>query len=348
MINVIEVAMSQYALDPNKIEINAIGIGLIHQTYILKGEKSYILQKLNLNVFKDPKLIEKNISLVSNYLKNTSPEYLFPSSVPTQENEPLFFDGESHWRLSPFVSNSHTIDVANKPELAYEAAKAFGQLAKLLNDISTAEFETTIPNFHNLEFRFEQFQTALDKGISTRIEKSNELITFYEGQKGLVDTFKELKEKELLPIRIQHHDTKINNVLLDKETKKALAICDLDTLMPGYFISDLGDMVRTYTSLENENSTNWEEIKVREPYFKALMKGFLSEMGNSLTEMEKEYLFYAGEFMIYMQGLRFLSDYIMGDAYYPVEHDLHNFNRAKNQMLLLKDLQLKKEDLLDF
>jgi hypothetical protein len=348
MTKVIEVAMRQYALDPKNLEIKTIGSGLIHHTYILKGEKSYVLQKLNTNVFKDPKLIEKNISLVSNYLKNTHPNYLFPSSIPTAKNEPLFFDGESFWRLSLFVANSTTIDLVDDPVLAYEAAQAFGQLSKYLDKISLDPFKETIPNFHNLEFRYQQFETSLKNGQPERAKKGKEIIQFFETQKRILETFRIIKKDGQIPLRVQHHDTKISNVLLDANTKKALAICDLDTLMPGYFISDLGDMVRTYTSSENEESTNWESIKVREPYFKALMQGYLSQMGHSLTAAERKHLFYAGEFMIYMQGLRFLSDYLLGDIYYPVKHDTHNLNRAKNQMLLLQDLQVQKEKLMDF
>jgi hypothetical protein len=348
MIKIIENAMRHYALDPQNFEIKTIGSGLIHQTYILKGEKSYVLQKLNTNVFKEPKLIEKNISLVSNYLKHAQPNYLFPSSIPTIENESLFYDMESFWRLSLFVTNSITIDLVDDPVLAYEAAKAFGQLSKYLNKISLDQFEETIPNFHNLEFRYEQFETSLKKGLPERAKKGKEIIQFFETQKGILETFRQIKKNGQIPLRVQHHDTKISNVLLDSSTKKALAICDLDTLMPGYFISDLGDMVRTYTSSENEESTKWESVKVREPYFKALMQGYLSEMGHSLTSDEKKHIFYAGEFMIYMQGLRFLTDYLLGDIYYPVKHDTHNLNRAKNQMLLLEDLQVQKEKLMDF
>ncbi|MGK0139631.1 MAG: hypothetical protein ACI9DJ_003093, partial [Algoriphagus sp.] len=218
MIKIIENAMRHYALDPQNFEIKTIGSGLIHQTYILKGEKSYVLQKLNTNVFKEPKLIEKNISLVSNYLKHAQPNYLFPSSIPTIENESLFYDMESFWRLSLFVTNSITIDLVDDPVLAYEAAKAFGQLSKYLNKISLDQFEETIPNFHNLEFRYEQFETSLKKGLPERAKKGKEIIQFFETQKGILETFRQIKKNGQIPLRVQHHDTKISNVLLDSST----------------------------------------------------------------------------------------------------------------------------------
>ena len=337
-----EEILKLYDLDHNNFSIKPIGSGLVHQTYLVKGKKQYVLQRINTSIFKAPELIAQNIKACKDYLRHSHPEYLFVGFIPTKNNLSYATFNGQFWRLTPFVESSITLDLLNKPALAYEAAKAFGQLAKYLNGVSTESFEDSIPNFHNLSYRFEQFQEALENGNSERIKQSKVLIDFYLNQKRIVDVFNEIKVEGLFPTRIQHHDTKINNVLLDKDSHKALAICDLDTLMPGYFISDLGDMVRTYTSAENEDSTNWDAIKVRPAYYNALMQGYLSEMEDSLTVLEKDSLFYAGEFMIYMQGLRFFSDYLMDDVYYPVKYDLHNFNRAKNQMLLLESLQLSR------
>jgi thiamine kinase-like enzyme len=310
--------LQNYDLNTADCSIEPIGSGLVHQTFLIRGKKQFVLQKINTAIFKSPEQIAKNIKACKDYLNETHPEYLFVGFKPTRENLAYAIVNGNYWRLSPFVKNSITLDLLNNPSLAFEAAKAFGQLAKYLNHIPTENFEATIPDFHNLSYRFEQFQHALENGISEKINQSKELIYFYKSQKRIADVFEEIKNESLFPLRIQHHDTKINNVLLDKDSHNALAICDLDTLMPGYFISDLGDMVRTYTSAENEDSTNWDAIKVRPEYYNALMEGYLSEMEDSLTEKEKSSLFYAGEFMIYMQGLRFLSDYLLGDIYYPV------------------------------
>lgn len=331
--------LQAWGLDETKFEVQKIGSGHIHQTLKLEGEDSYVIQKLNTSVFKDPELIEKNIGLVREHLSKHKPDYLFLASIPTLENKNVHFDGENYWRLTKFVVNSTTIDIVENTEAAYEAARAFGELGKNLDGISIDDFEESIVNFHNLDFRFEEFKTALANGLKDRKEKASSLIDFYLTNDSILKTYQDILSQKTLPLRVQHHDTKINNVLLDKGSFKALAICDLDTLMPGYFISDLGDMVRTYTSLESEDSTNWDEVRIRPDYYEALINGYLSEMDEALTSKEKENLHYAGQFMIYMQGLRFLSDYLQGDTYYPVKYDLHNFDRAKNQMVLLESLQ---------
>ena len=138
---------------------------------------------------------------------------------------------------------------------------------------------------------------------------------------------------------MQHHETKIINILFEQGSEKALAICDLDTIMPGYFLSDLGDMIRTYTSSEDEESVLWQKIEVSEEMLKALLQGYLEKMGIHLSPAEKSDLRYSGLFIIYMQALRFLTDYLEGDRYYPVQHAEHNFNRAKNQICLLKSYE---------
>ncbi|AWW00129.1 phosphotransferase enzyme family protein [Arcticibacterium luteifluviistationis] len=331
--------LAAWGLNASNFKEQKIGSGHIHQTLKLEGDEDYVIQKLNTAVFKDPELIEKNIGLVREHLAKHNPDYLFLASIPTLENKNVFFDGSHYWRLTKFVANSNTIDIVENPEAAHEAAKAFGELGKHLNGISIENFEESIVNFHNLDFRFEEFKTALENGLEDRKKHATAIIDFYLANDSILKVYNEFISQNTLPKRVQHHDTKINNVLLDKTSFKALAICDLDTLMPGYFISDLGDMVRTYTSSENEDSTNWDEVKLRPAYYEALIKGYLSEIETVLSPSEKANLHYAGQFMIYMQGLRFLSDYLQGDTYYPVKYDLHNFDRAKNQMLLLESLQ---------
>lgn len=328
-----------WGLSETDFKTQKIGSGHIHQTLKLDGDESYVIQKLNTSVFKDPELIEKNIGLVREHLSKHKPDYLFLSSIPTLVGKNVHFDGENYWRLTKFVVNSTTIDIVENTEAAYEAARAFGELGKNLDGISIDDFEESIVNFHNLDFRFEEFKTALENGLEDRKKQATTLIGFYLSNDTILNVFKEIISQKKLRKRVQHHDTKINNVLLDKTSFKALAICDLDTLMPGYFISDLGDMIRTYTSAENEDSTHWDEVKIRPEYYEALINGYLSEMNEALTSEEKKYIHYAGQFMIYMQGLRFLTDYLQGDTYYPVKYDLHNFDRAKNQMHLLKSLQ---------
>ena len=200
------------------------------------------------------------------------------------------------------------------------------------------------PNFHNLSLRYQQFENALIKGSSKRVTAALPEIKMLENNKNIVDEFEKIKTDANFKIRITHHDTKISNVLFD-ENDKGLCVIDLDTVMPGYFISDVGDMMRTYLSPANEEEKDFRKIKVRFHYLVAIIKGYLSEMNDELTEKEKLYFTYAGKFMIYMQALRFLTDFLNDDIYYGAKYEKHNLVRAKNQLVLLAIL-IKKEGLL--
>ncbi len=254
----------------------------------------------------------------------------------------MVLDG-GFWRLTPFVPNSGSINEATTPQQAYEAAQQFGLLARNLNGLDMSQFRATIPDFHNLSFRYRQFQEAVASASEERKQAAQELIAYFLDKSEIVETYESLHQNPDFPDRLMHHDTKINNVLLDRDTQRGLAVCDLDTLMPGKVISDLGDMVRTYVSPVSEESVEFEKVVVREEYYKALVEGYLSEMKEVLTETEKSAIFYSGLFLVYMQGIRFLADYLNADVYYPVKHPTHNLDRARNQMALLQDLYAKED-----
>ncbi len=251
---------------------------------------------------------------------------------------------EEYFRIFPFVKNSHTIDVVQKPEQAYEAAKQFGKFTKNLSGLNSSKLKITLPNFHDLSLRYKQFEDALQNGNKERIELSKNIINFIHQQKNIVDEFEKIKSDTDFKIRITHHDTKISNVLFD-ENDKGICVIDLDTVMHGYFISDVGDMMRTYLSPINENEKDLTKIEIRKEFYKAIVAGYLSEMGNDLTKTEKEYFFYAGKFMIYMQALRFITDHLNDDIYYGAKYEGHNYVRAENQVTLLKRLLAIEKDL---
>jgi len=196
----------------------------------------------------------------------------------------------------------------------------------------------TLPGFHDLSLRFQQFETAVKSGNQQRIYESKHLIDFLFSQKNIVDQYKQIKEDPDFKIRVTHHDTKISNVLFDKN-EKCICVIDLDTVMPGYFISDVGDMMRTYLSPATEEETDLSKIIARKDFFDAIVEGYSAGMRDELTKKERGYFLYAGEFIIYMQALRFLTDHLTNDVYYGAKYVGHNFNRAANQIELLKQLQ---------
>ncbi len=322
------------------------GSGLINHTWkINNGEKALILQRINNQVFKDPDAIAYNIDITASYLKQLYPDYLFVKPVKSVYNQDIFFDEEQgYFRLSPFVENSHTIDVVSKPEQAFEAARQFGKFTKLLAAFDVSKLKITLPDFHNLTLRYQQFEEALLHGNPAKIKQSQKLIDTIAGNKSIADAFEKIKTNPHFKIRVTHHDTKISNVLFD-ENDKGLCVIDLDTLMPGYFISDVGDMLRTYLSPVSEEEKDFEKIEIRDDYFVAIAQGYLDQLKDELSEEEKNHFVYAGKFMIYMQAIRFLTDHLNNDMYYGAKYEGHNFIRAGNQLNLLQKLANKEAHL---
>ena len=327
-------------------EIKPFGSGLINNTWLISdGADDYILQRINHNVFKQPANIATNIRLISEYLTKHQPGYLFITPLRTITGEDMMvINGAGYFRVFPFVKNSHTIDAVTSPSQAYEAAKQFGRFANLLKDFPVDQLTITIPDFHNLPLRFDQFKTANKNGNYDRIKSAAELINFLVQQEEIVEISKQIGNDTNFKKRVTHHDTKISNVLFD-ENEKGLCVIDLDTVMPGYFISDLGDMMRTYLSPVSEEEKDLSKIEIRDEYYKAIVEGYLSELGDELSKKEKENLVYAGKFMIYMQALRFLTDHLNNDIYYGAKYEGHNLLRATNQVTLLKLLMQKESEL---
>jgi len=335
-----EAILEAYGFDANAIEVHQTGSGHINRTYLLSvtGGKKYILQSLNTQVFKDPEAIAHNIETVAAWLKAHDPAYLFPAPLPTLNGELMARHNDEYWRLMPYIPDTVAFDALNEPKQAYEAAKQFGKLSRLLNDFDVSRLKPTIPGFHDLGWRYEQFTEALAHTSAGFRESARHEIETAQHYHFIVDYFRSFLRRDDFPDRVMHHDTKISNVLLRESSYEGVCVIDLDTLMPGKFISDLGDMMRTYLCAFSENERDLEKVKIRLPYFKAMMEGYLSEMADSLTETEKELLLFSGKYMIYMQALRFLTDYLNGSIYYPIAYPEQNLDRAKNQFRLLSEL----------
>jgi hypothetical protein len=340
--------LGAYQLDNRQYELIEFGSGLINRTWKLSSteeDNGFLLQKLNTTVFKNPELIADNLRSLAFFLRKKYPQYLFVAPTETVAKEGMYLSEErEYFRLFPFIANSYSIDVVNNTKQAHEAAKQFALFTKVLVQFPTSKLNITLANFHDLELRFEQFKTALKNANTVRISAAKEVISFLQEQSLIVTMYKLIKQSPEFKSRVTHHDTKISNVLFTGDDE-GLCVIDLDTVMPGYFISDVGDMMRTYLSPANEE----EEVtlvNIREEYFRAIVNGYLSEMQDELSELEKGHFVYAGKFMIYMQALRFLTDYLNNDLYYSTRYEGQNLVRAKNQAALLKQF-INKEARLD-
>ncbi len=340
-----EEVFTAYGLNKRNLEIESLQNGLINSTWKIKYENEYfILQKINQAVFKKPGAIASNVRLIADYLQQTNPHYLFVAPVKTISGEELVKVADGYFRLIPFVKNSHTIATVEKPGQAYEAAKQFGKFTKFLSEFRVEKLQITLPDFHNLTLRYQQFSDALNTGNTKRLQNSRDLIDSIEAHKNIVYTYEDILENPSFKLRVTHHDTKISNVLFN-DHGKGLCVIDLDTVMPGYFISDVGDMMRTYLSPVNEEEKDFSKIEIRENYFKSIWDGYMGEMKNELNEEEKRHFIYSGKFMIYMQALRFLTDHLSDDVYYGARYEGQNFIRAGNQMVLLEKLIEKEKAL---
>lgn len=336
--------LSLYGLNPETTSIQSFGDGLINHTWmVVAGNKRYILQKVNSDVFKKPSDIDENLSMLKEYLKATHPAYLFVSPINTVGGVSLISNESGYFRLFPFIEGSMSLNTLTRVDEAYQAARQFGMFSKILADFDAEQLNITIPNFHNLLLRYNQFNEACRQASAERLEKAADCINFINNHQEIVNTYREILNNADIPLRVIHHDTKISNILFDADNK-GLCVIDLDTVMPGYFISDVGDMMRTYLSEAGEEDTDFSKISIRKDFFKAIYEGYMSEMEEVLTVAERKYFTYSGKFIIYMQAIRFLTDYLQNDIYYGAKYQDHNINRAKNQIVLLKEyIKLEKE-----
>jgi Ser/Thr protein kinase RdoA (MazF antagonist) len=322
--------------------------GLINSTWkVTTHTGTYILQKINDQVFQNPENIAANISLIAAWLKERHPDYFLVSPVPSIDGRVvLFFKNRGWFRLFPFAEGTHTIHTVTTPEQAYEASFQFGKFTNTLSGFDAAKLHITIPHFHDLALRYDHFLQALQTGNKERLGRSKKAVRELQQYASIVAVYKAIRKDPAFRVRVTHHDTKISNVLFNKN-EKAVCVIDLDTVMPGYFISDVGDMIRTYVSPVGEEEQDFTKIIVRKDFYRAIEEGYSAAMGGTFSETERKYFFYSGTFMVYMQALRFLTDYLNNDIYYRASYPEHNFIRAGNQLRLLQ-LLLEHEKELSF
>lgn len=326
-----------FGLDANKFTIEQSNNGLINHSFVVtqkSSSKRYILQQLNTSIFNNPTAISANIKLASACILAIDENYPVIKINPTVKDEDYFIDEQKcYWRLIDFIENTRTIESITSVEQAFQTAYSFGKFTSLLQNANTEDFIPAIPNFHNLDLRFEQFKTASANANHVRKSKAKDCIDYLLSRIEIINIFNKIEREKLIPRRIIHADTKISNILFDANSLQPKAVIDWDTIMPGYFISDLGDMIRTMVCEVGENETNFNEIVFRKDYYEVIISGYKEAI--ALTENEQNLLSYAGKFMTYMQAMRFLTDYLNQDIYYTITYAEQNLDRTKNQCRLL-------------
>ena len=330
-----------FGFDANNFSIEKSSNGLINQTFVvtnLNSSNRYILQQLNTSIFKDPIAIAENIKSAAAAILAVDEDYPVIKINKTKNGEDYFIDDQNYyWRLIDFIDNTTTIASITTAEQAKQTAYSFGKFTSLLQNANTENFTPSIPDFHNLDLRFEQFKDAYAHADEERKLKAKACIDYLFSRIEILNTYRQIINDNTIPKRIIHADTKISNILFDVTSLEPKAVIDWDTIMSGYFISDLGDMIRTMVCEAGENETNLNHIVFRKDYYDAIISGYKDAI--QLTENELNLLSYAGKFMTYMQALRFLTDYLNHDVYYHITYPEHNLNRAKNQSRLLQVLE---------
>lgn len=342
----------KFSIKGNFIESKPFGSGHINDTYLLTtSTNKYILQRINHGIFPEVEKMNQNIAkALSHFYKNQNAggknRFKDLEIIFCNDGKNHFVDTDgNYWRLMNFVSGSTSFDVAENPEIAFEAAKAYGYFQKNLIDLNPDVFFPVIKDFHNLEMRMNSFNAVLNSNPENRNQLVEEEINFVRSHEHLSARLRELLESGQIPIRVTHNDTKINNVLLDNDTLMGIAVIDLDTIMPGTVLFDFGDMVRTFTSPAEEDEKNLSKVVLRIEIFEALAKGYLSELKDVLTETEIDNLVFGGKIMTFMIGLRFLTDFLEGDVYYKTVRKNHNLDRCRTQFKLLNEIENKEVDM---
>lgn len=328
--------------------------GHINDTYLIKTKKKpyFVLQRINHGVFKDvPGLIENKVAVSAHIqeklkdlpLKKQKRRVLSFAKTKTGKS---YYRGEegNYWNLMYFIGKSVTHEIVDNDEVAYQGGKLLGQFLTLTSDFDASKLTEVIPKFHDMSFRFSQFEDALKIASKERLEKAKDYIKQVEDLKEEMHILQKLKESGEIKIRVTHNDTKISNALFNRKNK-GLCLIDTDTVMPGIVHYDFGDAIRTICNTAAEDETNLDLVSFNVDYYKAYTKGFLKKMKSSLTPTELKYLPLAAKTMIFIMALRFLTDYLNNDIYYKTKYPEHNLDRAKNQFKLIESFTEKMNQL---
>lgn len=325
--------------------------GHINDSFILEIQNRcrFFLQRINHDVFKDPEILMDNLMKVDETMMNHygSRDMIPYPSVQKNRNKKFFHldQNGNFWRLMEYIPDSHSYNIAESADIARAGAAAFGEFQRIMIQAEAATFTPTIPGFHHLGKRMQQLQEAISKDTSQRVEHAKDEIAFALGRAGYAEELEGLLRNKIVPLRVTHNDTKLNNVLFDDKTGKYICVVDLDTVMPGTVLYDYGDMVRTFTSPVEEDEPDPGQVVFREEIFRALTEGYLSELKGSLTKGEIDNLLFGAKVMLLMIGVRFLVDFLEGDHYFKTERDNHNLDRCRNQFVLLDQLEKKESGL---
>ncbi len=338
--------VSHFITPADTIEIKPLGAGHINDSFkVVNGNDEYVLQRINHSIFQNVDQLQNNIFRVTSHIRKkleeageTDIDRKVLTLIPTHDGKLYYRDNEeNYWRMTLFIKDSKSYDDIN-PELAYRAGLAFGDFQRMLSDLPGEPLHETIPNFHNMEFRLEAFRDSVKKDRVGRVMEVSDLIKEIEARANDMCRAEQLHREGKLPKRINHCDTKVNNILFDSNDR-VLCVVDLDTVMPGYVLSDFGDFIRTGANTGAEDDKNLDNVNIDLDIFEAYTRGYLEKASEFLSDTEIENLAFGAKLLTYMQTVRFLTDYLDGDIYYKINYGNHNLVRSLAQFKLLLSME---------
>ncbi len=335
-------AIKHFDIPQKVLSCKRYGSGHINSTYCVVCEKGrYVLQAINRNAFKYPDEVISNIAKVTGFLRQKNDDTRAVMSLLRTIDGKYLYDDEAGncWRIFTFVENSLCLDAPECPEDFRQCAIAFGRFQHDLSDFPADELFETIPDFHNTPKRYEAFLAAVEADPIGRAAEVTEEIRFLKERADFYPVLFDAYKQGKLPLRVTHNDTKSNNVLLDADTRKALCVIDLDTIMPGFSVTDFGDSIRFGANTAAEDEKDLDKVQFVQALFDAYLDGFLEGCGGGLTAEEILLLPEGSKMMTIECGMRFLTDYLLGDTYFRIDYPEHNLDRCRTQLKLVLEME---------
>jgi hypothetical protein len=350
----LEKAASYFLLEGTIDRIEALGEGFINDTFIIYTKEeltpNYLLQRKNKRIFTNVPAMMENIQKVCSHIrekviaKNGDPMREAMTIVPASDGKLYFQDDEGEfWAVCVFIRDTITYQSAKTPELAFQGGKGIGMFQSMVSDLNEP-LTDILPGFHNIRFRFNQWDSVLAKDPVGRKAKLTEEISWIESRREEMLNFWKLVENGEIPTRVTHNDTKITNILFDLNGD-VLCVIDLDTVLNSTCLNDFGDAMRSYTNTGQEDDENLDAVSCDLSIFEGFTKGYLSQTIGFLNEKELEYLAFSAKYITYEQVLRFLMDYIDGDNYYKIKSPEHNHQRTLAQYKLLTSMEEQYDEM---
>ena len=351
--NKVHEAIDGFKLPGELKECIRYGSGHINDTYRLtyetpKGTKRYILQRMSKSIFKKPVELMENVSGVTAWLRKKiienggDPERETLTLVKSNDGLPYFVDSTGeYWRVYLFIEGATCYDAVKDDNDFYQSAVAFGHFQRLLADYPAETLHETIKDFHNTPDRLEKFKKAVAEDICGRAASVQKEIDFILEREELTHALYDLQLDGRLPLRVTHNDTKLNNIMIDDETGKAICVIDLDTVMPGLTANDFGDSIRFGASTALEDEQDLSKVSCDLHLFDVYARGFIEGCGGALTDLEIDMLPMGAILMTFENGIRFLTDHLQNDIYFKIHRENHNLDRARTQFKLVADMEAK-------